>query len=188
MRSALLTVLALGSAALVQAGGIDGLPQCTNKCISNDFGGCGTLDVKCICANKPFIAGLACCISVACDAADQAATIQFADSLCSGQGVTDLPTAATCAAGATPSFISGATVSSTASAATTTGSPASTTTGSASSATGTSSASSASAASSSASSSSSSASAAASHTGSANRVEAAAFGVGAVIFGALAAL
>jgi len=40
-------------------------------CVGNSFGGCGPLDIKCICANKDLISGLSCCIESKCSPADQ---------------------------------------------------------------------------------------------------------------------
>ncbi|GAB7345399.1 hypothetical protein MBLNU457_3740t1 [Dothideomycetes sp. NU457] len=98
MRFILVSILALAAAA--SAANIPGLPSCAGSCVSTDFGGCGSLNVTCICSNGPLIANLACCVSKVCDQADQDSTIKFADALCQGNGVTNLPTAATCAPGA----------------------------------------------------------------------------------------
>ncbi|KAK4500067.1 hypothetical protein PRZ48_008253 [Zasmidium cellare] len=96
MYTTLLSLALLASTALAQ---IPGLPTCAQGCITN-YGGCNQVDVKCICSNKPLLATLSCCVSQNCDAQGQADVISFADSLCSGQGVNDLPTKATCASGA----------------------------------------------------------------------------------------
>ncbi|KAK7542561.1 uncharacterized protein J3D65DRAFT_220608 [Phyllosticta citribraziliensis] len=72
------------------------LPVCAQSCVGNDFGGCQTLDVACICGNKPLIAGLACCVSQRCNLDDQTNVIDFANRLCRPRGVNDLPTTATC--------------------------------------------------------------------------------------------
>lgn len=71
MRSFALAAWALASATLIQANTIPGLPDCTSDCITSNYGGCGQLNVQCICANAPFVQGLACCISVACSPSDQ---------------------------------------------------------------------------------------------------------------------
>merc|ERR1712070_471377 len=60
-------------------------------------GGCNQLDITCICSDSELISGLACCVSKECDTADQDKTIQFAQNLCGGEGVDNLPTSATCA-------------------------------------------------------------------------------------------
>jgi hypothetical protein len=102
---------------------IVGLPACSQTCIGS-FGGCSLSDVNCICSNKPLIDELACCVSKKCDADDQAgelsllpaerkcacayglelmnlfsvAVITFANLICKGSKVTDLPQTATCTA------------------------------------------------------------------------------------------
>ncbi|KAK8255077.1 hypothetical protein HDK77DRAFT_21427 [Phyllosticta capitalensis] len=86
------------------------LPPCAQGCVGNDFGGCQTLDVACICGNKPLIAGLACCVSLRCNLEEQNNVIDFANKLCKPRGVNDLPTTATC-----PSSTASVTVSSTSS-------------------------------------------------------------------------
>ena len=57
-------------AGIVAGVGEPGLPSCAGNCVSS-FGGCQQLDVKCICSDSTLIANLACCVSTACDAADQ---------------------------------------------------------------------------------------------------------------------
>ncbi|EMC91475.1 hypothetical protein BAUCODRAFT_135071 [Baudoinia panamericana UAMH 10762] len=133
MRSFLL-LSALASVAF--SASIPGLPACAGSCVGTSFGSCSTLDVKCICSDSSLLSGLACCVSTSCNAADQngtrstttplppqpshpiptnapsAATINFANSLCQGYGVTNLPQSATCA-----STSSGAAASSTTAAA-----------------------------------------------------------------------
>ncbi|KAH9826141.1 GPI-anchored CFEM domain protein [Teratosphaeria destructans] len=83
-------------ASVVCGADVPGLPACAASCVTN-FGSCNQLDVKCICSSKTLIADLACCVSKVCDAAAQASTITFANALCQGQGVNDLPQTATCA-------------------------------------------------------------------------------------------
>ncbi|KAK5110800.1 hypothetical protein LTR62_005511 [Meristemomyces frigidus] len=90
------------------------LPTCASNCLAGGpgFGSCNGLDVKCICSDSGLLSYLSCCVSTACDAADQAGTIKYASALCAGQGVTDLPTAATCSAGASGSASSATATSS----------------------------------------------------------------------------
>ncbi|TKX25331.1 CFEM domain-containing protein 3 [Elsinoe australis] len=175
MRSfSIVAFLAYITAAAAQA---QGLPQCAGTCVGTDFGGCGSFNVTCICSNKPLIDNLACCVSTACNAEQQTQVINFANGLCAGNGVTDLPQSATCASGAS----SGTATASASGSSTAAGTSATTTgTGAAASSTGSSSRSS--------SGSASSAAATPSSTGSANKIEAAAFGIGALVFGALAAM
>ncbi|KAF4555272.1 CFEM domain-containing protein 2 [Elsinoe fawcettii] len=176
MRSFTLAVLAFATAVAAQAN-IPGLPPCAGTCVTSDFGGCGPLNITCICANKPLIDGLACCVSTACDAPQQSSVISFANALCGGNGVTDLPQSATCASGAST------TSPASASGATTTGSSAAATTGP-----GSSSARSTGSAASSPTGSATTSATPASSTGSASRIEGAIFGVAALVFGALAAM
>ncbi|GME62752.1 CFEM domain-containing protein [Neofusicoccum parvum] len=114
--SAFAAILGYSSLALAQT---QLLPTCAQKCVGTDFGGCSTVDVKCICANKELLTGLACCVSTGCNAADQETVINFAQNLCKPQGVTDLPTTATCASSASSatSSASSGTASTTASSA-----------------------------------------------------------------------
>ncbi|KXL48641.1 hypothetical protein M433DRAFT_148660 [Acidomyces richmondensis BFW] len=121
-------VAAFASAAFSLS--IPGLPPCAQNCVTS-FGSCNQLDVKCICSDTSLIANLACCVGKVCDAADQNATITFADSLCAGQGVSDLPKAATCAPGATAGTLASASATASSSATsgmTSTGTMSSTTT------------------------------------------------------------
>lgn len=67
-----LGLLALFASAVVAT--IPGLPDCSQGCISGDFGGCGNLDVKCICTNEPLLRTLSCCVSQRCDTLGQAGT------------------------------------------------------------------------------------------------------------------
>ncbi|KAG9557360.1 hypothetical protein KCU71_g10055, partial [Aureobasidium melanogenum] len=82
--------------SLQERASIWGLPDCASTCVTSSFGGCNSIDVECICKNKEFLDNLGCCMSKACDKADQDAAIGFANNFCSAYKVTDLPTAATC--------------------------------------------------------------------------------------------
>ncbi|KAK3670106.1 hypothetical protein LTR78_010046 [Recurvomyces mirabilis] len=97
MRASITIAVLSASSALAVS-----LPPCASTCVSQGpgFGSCGTFDVKCICSDTTLLADLACCVSTACSAADQQNTIDYANSLCAGQGVSDLPQSATCSAGA----------------------------------------------------------------------------------------
>ncbi|CAD0111245.1 unnamed protein product [Aureobasidium uvarum] len=68
--------------SLQERASIWGLPDCASTCVTSSFGGCNSIDVECICKNKDFLENLGCCMSKACNKADQ--------------DVSDLPTAATC--------------------------------------------------------------------------------------------
>ncbi|KAK2038949.1 hypothetical protein LZ31DRAFT_559196 [Colletotrichum somersetense] len=50
--------------------------------------GCSNLDVKCICSNENFLDGIACCLTKACQEADQKTAVQYAKNICTGAGVT----------------------------------------------------------------------------------------------------
>ncbi|KAK1071206.1 hypothetical protein LTR74_003587 [Friedmanniomyces endolithicus] len=92
-------VLVAALASVVVSVSIPGLPACAGNCVTS-FGNCAQLAVACICSDTTLLANLACCVGSNCDAADQNTTITFADALCAGQSVTNLPMAATCAPGA----------------------------------------------------------------------------------------
>lgn len=70
MRSTTLTLLVTFASAALSAS-IPGLPTCAGNCLGNSFGSCTQLDVKCICSDTSLIQNLACCVSKACNAADQ---------------------------------------------------------------------------------------------------------------------
>ncbi|POS78709.1 hypothetical protein DHEL01_v202893 [Diaporthe helianthi] len=75
------------------------LPTCAQGCASQFFsggsyGGCGT-DPKCICQNQDFIGNVACCLIGACGEADQQSAIDFAQQICSANGV-DVPDQVSC--------------------------------------------------------------------------------------------
>ncbi|EGP86250.1 unnamed protein product [Zymoseptoria tritici ST99CH_1A5] len=106
----------LASTALAQ--GTQGLPPCAAECVNEKqngqqgYGGCTSLDIKCICTQGSFIADLACCVSTKCDAAGQEATIQFANAICGSEDAASaLPTTATCASTAASSGTAAATMS-----------------------------------------------------------------------------
>lgn len=70
--------------------------SCANKYLTGGIGNCGS-DAKCICSDKDFLSGIACCLAApgGCDVADQSSAIVFASQLCAAQGVT-VPSAVTC--------------------------------------------------------------------------------------------
>ncbi|QIX00435.1 hypothetical protein AMS68_005952 [Peltaster fructicola] len=85
----------------------DSLPTCAQSCVTN-YNGCSQFDVACICGSSAWIQGLACCVSKVCSADDQQATINYANTICAGVGITNLPQTASCASGASTSFSTGA--------------------------------------------------------------------------------
>ncbi|GAB1318698.1 hypothetical protein MFIFM68171_08908 [Madurella fahalii] len=94
--TATLISLALAGSAVAQ---LDQLPPCARECaeefLTGDVGGCG-IDIPCICGNDQFLGGIACCLADDCDAAAQSTAVSVALALCSGAGVTGLPTAVSC--------------------------------------------------------------------------------------------
>jgi hypothetical protein len=57
--------------SLQERASIWGLPDCASTCVTSSFGGCKSIDVECICKNTEFLSSLGCCMSKACDEADQ---------------------------------------------------------------------------------------------------------------------
>jgi len=86
---------ALAFAPLIRAQ-IAGLPTCAESCALNAISstGCAVTDFHCICTASSFLAGVESCISTACSAADQEATLQYAEQLCGSVGVTITPPSA----------------------------------------------------------------------------------------------
>ncbi|KAM0721897.1 hypothetical protein Q7P37_002822 [Cladosporium fusiforme] len=119
-----ITLTAVALLSSLAAAHIPGLPNCAANCVGDSFGSCGALDVKCICSNTELLTGLSCCVSKACNKEDQDKTLQFAGSLCGGEGggTNNLPTAATCADSASSTGAAQSGSSSSADAGSTTGS------------------------------------------------------------------
>ncbi|KAK7748655.1 hypothetical protein SLS53_000676, partial [Cytospora paraplurivora] len=80
---------------------------------SGSYDGCRT-DPKCICSNQDFLGTISCCLVDACDAADQAKAITFAQEICQANGVTVASTA-TCSTAAASGTASGTAASTSAS-------------------------------------------------------------------------
>ncbi|OJJ59327.1 hypothetical protein ASPSYDRAFT_88255 [Aspergillus sydowii CBS 593.65] len=97
--------LALAFAACLSsaaAQGMSGLPSCAQNCATDAIPSeCSLIDVNCICKTKSFIDDMACCVGKSCDSKDQDAALEFANGICGGAGITDLPQSATCAGGST---------------------------------------------------------------------------------------
>ncbi|KAJ8070296.1 hypothetical protein OCU04_000678 [Sclerotinia nivalis] len=111
----------------------NGLPTCAQSCVTrytsgSEIGGCTNLDVACICSNSSFLSGIACCLADACEAADEATAVAYAQNLCRTAGVTNLPSAVSCASTAS-STASGTASSATGASSTTTSGSATTTSG-----------------------------------------------------------
>lgn len=124
---AALFTLALAGAAVAQDG--FGLPECANNCankfLQNGIGNCGK-DIKCICEDKSFLGEIACCLTDACNEADQKAAVAAAANICDAVGVKGLPTEVACATASAASTTASRTGSGTAPAPTGTGANAAT--------------------------------------------------------------
>ncbi|KAH0360362.1 hypothetical protein KCU65_g9441, partial [Aureobasidium melanogenum] len=100
MRATVLTLLAAATLATAQSGSI---PSCAQTCISQALPASCNLDPKCICSDASFISTISCCVSTACDVTGQQAALAYAKQICAPVGVTNLPTAASCAGSASAS-------------------------------------------------------------------------------------
>ncbi|KAL4881489.1 hypothetical protein BJY04DRAFT_60054 [Aspergillus karnatakaensis] len=100
-----LQTLALALAAClssVSAQGMPGLPACAQDCATGATPKeCSLINVECICNTRSFIDDMACCVSKSCEPEDQAGALEFANGICGGAGITDLPQSATCASDST---------------------------------------------------------------------------------------
>ncbi|KAI5211569.1 hypothetical protein E4T42_06007 [Aureobasidium subglaciale] len=96
MRTAAFTLVAAATLATAQLGSI---PSCATSCISQALPASCNLDPKCICSDASFISTISCCVSTACDTSGQSAALAYASQICAPVGVTNLPTAASCASG-----------------------------------------------------------------------------------------
>ncbi|KAK0392662.1 hypothetical protein NLU13_2157 [Sarocladium strictum] len=82
-----------------------GVPTCAQPCVGaltsgDSIGGCKALDVKCICEKGSLLDNLACCLEKSCDDAGKEAAVKYALQICGSAGVTNIPTAVVCKAGA----------------------------------------------------------------------------------------
>ncbi|RAH46467.1 CFEM domain-containing protein [Aspergillus brunneoviolaceus CBS 621.78] len=90
MRLYYIPITFLAGLTSVVAQGMDSLPVCARECATGAIPKtCQSIDVGCICGTKSFISDMSCC--------DEKAALGFAVQLCSGAGVTDLPSSASCA-------------------------------------------------------------------------------------------
>ncbi|PWY76379.1 hypothetical protein BO94DRAFT_538240 [Aspergillus sclerotioniger CBS 115572] len=97
-----LAVALLAGLSLVAAQGMGSLPACARDCATGAIPkSCSAIDVSCICSNASFITSISCCVATACSEQDQKSAITFAQQICSGAGVTDLPQNAGCTSGST---------------------------------------------------------------------------------------
>ncbi|PQE10110.1 CFEM domain-containing protein [Rutstroemia sp. NJR-2017a BVV2] len=107
MKSTFILAVTAALAGLTSAQ--DGLPSCAKTCTTKftspsggTIGGCKSLDIPCICSSPTFLSDIACCLTDQCNAADQATAVLFAQNICKASGVTNLPSAVTCASSAAP--------------------------------------------------------------------------------------
>ncbi|KAI4722988.1 hypothetical protein E4T48_00786 [Aureobasidium sp. EXF-10727] len=106
MRATVLTFIAAATLVTAQSA----VPSCAVSCVTQALPADCKLDPKCICADTSFISGISCCVSTACDLSGQQAALAYAKQICAPVGVTNLPTAASCAATAASSGTSAAAV------------------------------------------------------------------------------
>ncbi|KAJ0420660.1 hypothetical protein BJY00DRAFT_283789, partial [Aspergillus carlsbadensis] len=86
----------------VSAQGMSDLPACAQDCAMGSIPDeCSGINIACICGTESFIADMACCVGKSCEPDDQAAALDFANGLCEGAGITNLPQSATCAGDST---------------------------------------------------------------------------------------
>ncbi|KAL4821618.1 hypothetical protein BDW67DRAFT_149120 [Aspergillus spinulosporus] len=102
MKSHLLALILAVCLSSVIAQSLPGLPDCAQDCANGAIPSkCSPVDVECICATRSFIDDMACCVGKSCNADDQKTALDFANGICGGAGVSDLPQSATCAGDAT---------------------------------------------------------------------------------------
>ncbi|KAH0288784.1 hypothetical protein M436DRAFT_71311 [Aureobasidium namibiae CBS 147.97] len=116
MRATTFTLIAAATLAAAQTGAV---PDCAKSCVLQALPASCKFNPECICSDTAFISTISCCVLTACDTSGQQAALAYAKQVCAPVGVTNLPTAASCAATAASSGTSAA------SAATATGSSAS---------------------------------------------------------------
>ncbi|KAL3434757.1 hypothetical protein BDV09DRAFT_87375 [Aspergillus tetrazonus] len=102
MKSHLLALILAVCLSSVIAQSLPGLPDCAQGCANGAIPSkCSPVDVECICATRSFIDDMACCVGKSCNVDDQKTALDFANGICGGAGVSDLPQSATCASDAT---------------------------------------------------------------------------------------
>ncbi|RAK82446.1 CFEM domain-containing protein [Aspergillus fijiensis CBS 313.89] len=98
MRLYYIAITFLAGLISVVAQGMDSLPVCARECATGAIPKtCQSIDVGCICGTKSFISDMSCCVAKSCSPQDEKAALGFTVQLCSGAGVTDLPSSASCA-------------------------------------------------------------------------------------------
>ncbi|KAL4914031.1 hypothetical protein BDW62DRAFT_149970 [Aspergillus aurantiobrunneus] len=97
-----LALALVGFLSSVAAQGMTGLPSCAQDCATGAIPSqCSLIDVECICAERSFVDDMACCVGQSCAPEDQDAALDFANGICGGAGISDLPQSATCAGDST---------------------------------------------------------------------------------------
>ncbi|KIW72544.1 hypothetical protein PV04_00729 [Phialophora macrospora] len=125
-----LSLAAIGISTLLHLAAsqdLSSLPSCAVTCALNAIGatGCAATDAACVCSATTFLTSVQSCISTACNATDQAATLAFAQQYCGSAGITiTLPTASASAPAAGPTSTSSPTTAPASTPATTTSSSA----------------------------------------------------------------
>ncbi|KAL6235169.1 hypothetical protein BDW75DRAFT_251078 [Aspergillus navahoensis] len=124
MKSHFLALTLAACLGSIVAQSLPGLPACAQDCANGAVPSkCSPVDVECICATRSFIDDMACCVGKSCEADDQKkltiivqqVALDFANGICGGAGVSDLPQSATCATdAATTTATATATVTTTA--------------------------------------------------------------------------
>ncbi|KYK58578.1 cell wall protein [Drechmeria coniospora] len=84
--------LIIALAASLVAGQLDSIPTCAQGCVGKyitggGVAGCKTADIACVCRNKDFLDGIACCLADVCSQEDQDKSVKFARQLCTSSGV-----------------------------------------------------------------------------------------------------
>ncbi|KAL1661799.1 hypothetical protein GGF50DRAFT_104839 [Schizophyllum commune] len=93
----LTSLIALGLAASASARVTvrQNVPDCLLTCIATaDTSGCDSSDTACLCGNDTFVSSVTQCVQSSCSADDVQASLQGAQAVCAGAGVTlsDIPT------------------------------------------------------------------------------------------------
>ncbi|KHN99953.1 Extracellular membrane protein, CFEM domain protein [Metarhizium album ARSEF 1941] len=103
MKSSFIILAAAAAFAAAQLDQLDKIPQCAQPCVSSaidgtNIAGCKAADIRCVCGNKDFIAGISCCLQKSCSPSEIESTINFANKLCAASGV-DTPKQLVCPSG-----------------------------------------------------------------------------------------
>ncbi|KAL1742669.1 hypothetical protein HDZ31DRAFT_75371 [Schizophyllum fasciatum] len=91
------SLIALGIAASVSArvGVRQNVPDCLLTCIATaNTSGCDSSDTACLCGNDTFVSSVTQCVQSSCSADDVQASLEGAQAVCAGAGVTlsNIPT------------------------------------------------------------------------------------------------